>query len=73
MTSMDSRTVIRRREENGWYLDRINGSHHISDALGHPDRADAVALIVVEALPERELSSASDKYRGVHSKPVSAV
>lgn len=44
-----------------------------SDVLSHPDAADAVALIVVEALPEWETSLASDEYRGVHSKPVSTV
>lgn len=42
-------------------------------ALAYEDAHYAIALIVVEALPEREGSSASDEYRGVHGKPVSTV
>ncbi len=30
---VDSRTVIRRLEDDGWYVDRIKGSHH---QMKHP-------------------------------------
>ena len=42
-----------------------------SDVLTHPDGLDAVALIVVEALPERETSLASTEYREAYGEPVS--
>ena len=44
-----------------------------SDVLTHPDGLDAVALIVVEALPERETSLASTEYREAYGEPVSTV
>ena len=42
-----------------------------SDVLTHPDGLDAVALIVVEALPERETSLDSTEYREAYGEPVS--
>lgn len=42
-----------------------------SDVLAHPDAADAVALIVVEALPERDAPLDSREYREVYGEPVS--
>ncbi|MCY3693529.1 MAG: type II toxin-antitoxin system HicB family antitoxin [Chloroflexota bacterium] len=44
-----------------------------SDVLAHPDAADTVALIVVEALTEREASLDSREYREVYGEPVSTV
>ena len=44
-----------------------------SDVLTHPDGLDAVALIVVEALPERETSLDSTEYREAYGVPVSTV
>ncbi len=38
---MDSRTVIRRLEEEGWRLVRVRGSHH---HFRHPERPGVVTV-----------------------------
>lgn len=59
------------------YLDNLaaNGSSipkrsSASEVLAHPNAADAVALIVVEALSNLETSLASDDYREIYRNPV---
>ena len=39
--AMDSRTVIKRLEEDGWYVDRINGSHH---QMKHPSKPGTTSV-----------------------------
>jgi predicted RNA binding protein YcfA (HicA-like mRNA interferase family) len=38
---MNSRKIIRRLEENGWRVLRINGSHHV---MGHPNNPNLVVV-----------------------------
>lgn len=38
---MDSRRTIRILEKDGWYLDRVNGSHHI---FRHPIKKGTVTV-----------------------------
>ncbi len=40
--AMDSRTVLRRLRADGWYVDRIIGSHH---QMKHPDKPGTTTVL----------------------------
>ncbi|QFY45051.1 type II toxin-antitoxin system HicA family toxin [Candidatus Methylospira mobilis] len=41
MTTRDSKQVIKRLESEGWYLDRVRGSHH---QFKHPTNPGRVTV-----------------------------